>query len=470
MASRQTYDLIIIGAGAGGLSLASGAAQLGLRTALLERNLMGGDCLNYGCVPSKTLLAAAKNFWSLRKYQGQKTNITSDFPKIMDRVKNVITHIAIHDSVERFQSLGVTVIQQDAYFIDDKTIQAGAERFEGKYIVIATGSIPLIPPIPGLQNCSYLTNETIFDLPELPKHLLVIGGGPIGCELAQAFAMLGSKVSLIEAGEILRNDDREAVAIVRRNLEQTNISLYEHSEVVQVNKGDDGILVQTKHKNAPVEIKVTHILVATGRKAAIDSLQCARAGINTNEKGIILDERLRTSNKRVFVIGDAAGKLQFTHVANYHAGIVLRNIAFKIPANIHKQVIPWVTFTAPELAHVGIKENSPEFDSKKMKVLRCSYEDNDRAQTEGETIGLLKVVVNSKGLVLGATITGSQAGELLVPWTIAVRERKSLRMFTDLTIAYPTLSEISKRLASQFYAPKLFSSKVRRLVRFLIWF
>lgn len=467
-------DLAIIGAGAGGLSLAAGAAQLGLNVVLVEQGTMGGDCLNYGCVPSKSLLAAAEAFWHNQHNEVLNTSTPQtpvDFAQVMNHVKTVIETIAVNDSIERFESFGVQVIQAHGAFLNHKTLKAGSHIIEAKRYVVATGSSPAIPHISGLDHIDFYTNETIFSLTQLPPELLIIGGGPIGCELAQAFAMLGSKVNLLEGANILNHDDPEAVEVIRGSLIQYGIKLHELINITRIESNENGeINIHCSRENEELCISGSHLLIAAGRKPNIEQLHCEQAGIQFNEKGIIVDKRLRTHNKKIFAMGDVLGKLQFTHVANYHAGIILRNIAFKLPAKVRDTATPWVTYTTPELAHVGKSGTLCSAMGLKHEVLKLDYASNDRAQTGQKTIGFIKVIVSPKGVILGVTIVGDQAGELLLPWTIAIREKATLRMFTDTIIAYPTLSELSKSIASQFYKPKLFSRNVKKLVKFLSYF
>lgn len=466
----------IIGAGAAGLSLAAGLSQLGLSVILIEKGLMGGDCLNYGCVPSKALLASAKNFWQARHSQALGLiNVASpreqlDFQQVMQHIRHTIETLAVHDSVERFESLGVKVIQAQARFVDEKTIQAGDYKIKARHLVIATGSSPAMPPIPGLDDVPYLTNETIFSLAELPRHLLVIGGGPIGCELAQAFAMLGSHVSLLESDVLLNRDDRDCTAIVRESMQGTGVHLYEGVQVNQIKNDSDGIRLVAQHHGKSLELTGSHLLVAAGRQVRVDELGLDAAGIRCHGQRIEVDKKLRTSNRRVFAIGDAAGGLQFTHVANDHAGLVLKQIAFKLPATFQEKAIPRVTYTHPELAHVGMSEQEALQHPERYRILQLDFKANDRAHTDGNTQGLLKVIVTQKGKISGASLCANDAGELIFPWILAVREQRSLRFFTDTIIPYPTRNELSKRLASQFYAPKLFSPWVKKIVRFLSWF
>ncbi|MDF1684330.1 MAG: FAD-dependent oxidoreductase [Legionellaceae bacterium] len=467
-------DIAILGGGAGGLSLAAGAVQLGANVVLVESGKMGGDCLNYGCVPSKALLSAAKSAHHMRNAKTlgvHAKTIKINFQEVMQHVRASIEHIAEHDSVARFEALGVRVIQASGKFINSQTLEAGAYHIQAKRFVIATGSHAFVPPISGLDSVSYETNETIFNIEILPSHLIVIGGGPIGCELAQAFAMLGSNVTILEGFQILPQDDPDAVGLVRESLKSMGICIYEGIKVSSVksieSKIRKGLSVVIESEGEQIHIDGTHLLVATGRRANVDGLGLEASHVKYSDRGIDVDARLRSSNKKIYAMGDVAGRYQFTHIANYHAGIVLRNILFKLPVKINTHAVPWVTYTEPELAHVGMLVKNAE-KRPDLSITTSCVADNDRAVVSGETRGKITVITNRKGRVLGATIVGPDAGELILPWVIAVREKKSLRMFTDTIIPYPTLSEMSKRVAGEFYKPQLFSRKMRNLVRFLL--
>lgn len=463
-------DLAIIGAGSGGLSLASVASQLGLKVVLIESGKMGGDCLNSGCIPSKSLLAAAKVAYHLRyaaQFGIRVKEVDIDFQKIMQHVHRVIDTLAKNDSIKRFKSLGVHVIKASAHFLDAKTLVANDVAIQAKRFAIATGSSPFKPPIPGLEDTPYLTNETIFDLKELPKHLIVIGGGPIGCELAQAFSMLGSKVTIVEGLTILPKDDIDCVSILREQLSFMGIVIHEKSKVQQIShtpKKNIKVTIETQGKE--VIILGSHLLIATGRRANVEGLDLEKAGIRYSDKGIDVNSYLQTTNKKVYALGDVVGPYQFTHIASYQAGIVLRNSVFRIPCKINYNAVPWVTYTEPEIAHVGILAEDA-LKRTDLKITEWPFIDNDRAHTEHNLQGKIKVITNKKARILGVTIVGSHAGELILPWVIAVREQKSLRTFTDTIVPYPTLSEISKRVAGEFYKPQLFSKKMRWLVSLL---
>jgi len=466
-------DVCVIGAGAGGLSVAAGAVQMGASVVLIENRQMGGDCLNYGCVPSKSLIAAARAAAAVRT--AEQFGVTAkelhiDFKQVHQHVHNVIANIAPHDSPERFTQLGVQIIRAPAEFIDKKTVQAGDCIIKAKYFVVATGSMPNIPAIPGLTDTPYLTNETIFALTDAPQHLLVVGGGPIGCEIAHAYCLLGVPVTLLEVREILPKDDPELVVILKQKLIQDGLKLEENIVINKIYKDINGINISMKKNGGEQIINGSHLLIATGRRPNIEALNLIAAGVDHTKTGITVNARLRTTNKRIYAIGDAISGYQFTHVANYHAGIVLRNILFKLPARVDYRAVPWVTYTGPELAQVGLNEQQASKSGEKIQILRWPFVENDRAQTSGETTGLIKVIVNRKGTVLGVSILGKEAGELLLPWCVAIRERRRINMLTNVIAPYPTLSEISRQVAGSFYTPLLFSNKIKRLVRWLLRF
>lgn len=457
-------DLCVIGAGSGGLSVAAGAAQLGVSVALIESGKMGGDCLNYGCVPSKSLLAAAKRakvFRTSSPFGLQAIDPKIDFVKLHQHIQDVIKVIAPHDSAQRFEKLGVHVIREKAIFLSSKILQAGKHKIEAKYYVIATGSSPAIPPIPGLEAVNYLTNETIFDLKKKPDHLIVVGGGPIGCELAQAYSLLGVKTTILEAFSLLPKEDPEIVDVLRRSLKEDGVEIIEGAQVISISQSKDKIKLSLGQK----VIEGSHLLIATGRKANVEGFGLEKARIQYTPRGIEVDQRLRTSQKKIFALGDVIGQYQFTHVAAYHAQVVLKNCLFHIPAKVNMKALPWVTFTDPEIAHVGMLHSMAPSNS---KTLQWPYAECDRAQTEKETKGFIKVTVSPKGSILAVSIVGANAGELILPWGLALGKKISLRMLADVIVPYPTLSELTKKVAGSFYTPLLFSPWTRKLVQFLM--
>lgn len=464
-------DICIIGAGSAGLSIAAGAAQLGARTVLIEAHKMGGDCLNTGCVPSKSLLAAAKAAKAVR--EARRFGVASgepsvDFEAVNAYVHGVIDSIAPHDSVERFTGLGCTVIEGRARFVSERTVEAAGKTVRARRFVIATGSRAAVPPIPGVDSAPHFTNETIFDNMVLPDHLLVIGAGPIGCELAQAHRRLGAKVSVFDIGPLLPKDDPEAAAVVREALIDEGIDIHERVEILRVETRASGVALVLRQGGGERLIEGSHLLIAAGRKPNVEHLGLEAAGVRYSGGGIETDARLRTTNKRIFAAGDVAGGLQFTHLAGYHAGIVIRNALFRLPSRSEPKAFPWVTYTDPEIAQVGLAEaQARERHGDGVRILRADFADNDRARAEGETRGFLKAAVAKSGHVLGAIIVGRNAGELILPWVLAVSERLKISALSNVIVPYPTLSEVSKRAAGSYYTPTLFSSRTRKLVRFL---
>lgn len=472
---RIDADIAIIGAGSGGLSVAAGAAQLGVSTVLIERDRMGGDCLNTGCVPSKALLAAGK---AARRWQKDPLfGLTSsaplvDFGRVNDHVRSVIDGIAPNDSVERFEGLGVTVLKGHARFAGPRELVVNDQRIHARRVVVATGSRAAIPPIPGLDRTPYLTNESLFDVRELPEHLIVIGGGPIGLEMAEAHQALGSRVTVLDQANILPKDDPELVGLLRTSLSARGIDLREGVTIESVEPSLGGVAVAVLDPNGgPARIEGSHLLVAAGRRPNVEDLDLEVAGISWSRTGVDVDARLRTSNRNVFAIGDVAGGPQFTHIAGYHAGIVIRNALFRLPAKVDYRALPWVTYTDPELAQVGLTETQARArHGDSIVVLRAPYHDNDRAQAERQTEGLLKAVVDRSGTVLGASILGAQAGEMIQIWGLAISAKLNVKAIAGMILPYPTLGEVSKRAAGSFFTPKLFSPRTQKLVRTLAQF
>jgi pyruvate/2-oxoglutarate dehydrogenase complex dihydrolipoamide dehydrogenase (E3) component len=462
-------DICVIGAGSGGLSVAAGAAQLGAPTVLIEADRMGGDCLNVGCVPSKCLIAAARHAHALR--QGGPFGIAPvepvvDMKSVKRHIDDVIAGIAPHDSVERFEGLGVRVIKARARFTGPAEIAAGGQRIRARRFVVATGSRPAVPPVGGLDGVSFFTNETIFDNDVLPEHLIVLGGGPIGCELAQAYRRLGARVTILDIGPLLPKDDPELVAVVRQSLEADGVEILDRIEVVRAEPGPALVI---RSDGEVRRIAGSHLLVAAGRKPNIEELGLEAAGINYDKRGITVTDGLKTSNAKVYAIGDVAGGLQFTHVAGYHAGLVIRNALFRLPVKAKPETVPWVTYTDPELASVGLSEAAAREQGIAHEVVRWPFAENDRARTERATEGLVKLVIG-KGRVLGAAIVGAHAGELILPWVMAVQERAKVSTMAGLIAPYPTLGEAGKRAAGAHFTPRLFSAKTRKLVSLLRWF
>ena len=463
-------DLCVIGAGSGGLAVAAGAAQMGAEVVLVERGAMGGDCLNFGCVPSKSLLAAARvaDFWR----RGAALGIAYappqiDFAAVAESVQRVIASIAPNDSEERFAGLGVRVLRAEARFTSPRTVRAGEIVIRPRRFVIATGSQPMVPAIPGLGGVPYLTNETVFANRELPDHLIIIGGGPIGIEMAQAHRRLGARVTVIDVGPLLPRDDPELAASLTERLSEEGIDTRPRTEIAAVEHDGEAVAIRLASGE---RIAGSHLLVAAGRRPSIEALDLSAAGIAATVKGITVDARLRTTNRRAFAIGDVAGGPQFTHIALYHAGIVIRNALFHLPAKVDYRALPWVTYTDPELAQVGLTEAAARAADRSVRVLRWHFAENDRAQTERETEGLVKIMTRGNGLIAGASILGAGAGDLILPWALAISQKLKIGALANLIVPYPTRNEASKRAAGSYYTPTLFSPRTRRLVRFLARF
>jgi pyruvate/2-oxoglutarate dehydrogenase complex dihydrolipoamide dehydrogenase (E3) component len=474
MPELLTPDICVIGAGSGGLSVAAGAAAFGVSVVLVERGKMGGDCLNYGCVPSKALLAAAKRAYGLEtndRFGVKAQRAKTDFAVVHAHVHGVIDAIAPNDSKARFTGLGVRVIEGTARFKDPRTVIVdNAFEIKARRFVIATGSSPAAPPIPGLDTTPYLTNETIFDLRQCPKHLIVIGGGPIGLELAQAHRRLGAEVTVLEAATPLAKDDQECAAIVLDQLAREGITLRAGIKILRVERRRGGrvrVVLEAPDDGEEV-LEGSHLLVATGRRANVSDLGLDAANITFEDRGIRANKRLKTSNRRVYAIGDVVrGSPQFTHMANYHAGLVIRNALFRLPVNVDKGVIPWVTFTDPELAQAGLREDEARQRHGTIRVLRWPYHENDRAQAERRTHGHIKAITDKRGRILGVTIVGAHAGELITTWTLAIVQGLKVNAMLGLIVPYPTFSEIGKRAALTYFTPSLTNPWVRRVISLL---
>lgn len=463
-----TTDILVIGAGSGGLSVAAGAAQMGASVILLEGHKMGGDCLNYGCVPSKSLLASARAAHA--QAHASAFGLADLDPKVsyagaMDHVADVIAQIAPHDSVERFEGLGVKVIRAFGTFISPTQVQAGEDVIAARRIVVATGSSPLVPPIPGLDQVPYLTNETLFELRERPEHLLIIGGGPIGMEMAQAHRRLGAEVTVIEGETALSRDDPEMAAIVLERLRGEGITIAEQALASEVRGSKGAIEVTVEDGRA---FKGSHLLIAVGRRPNIARLNLEKAGITTRAGAITVDAALKTSNRRVYAIGDVAGGLQFTHVAGYQAGIVIRSAVLGLPAKARQDHLPWVTYTDPELAQIGMTEaEARKAHGGRLEVVRFNFAENDRAVAERKTTGCIKVMV-VRGRPVGVSIAGHQAGELAGLWALVLANRLKMKHLAGMVAPYPTMVEVNKRAAGAYFAPRLFeNATVKKVVRLI---
>ena len=470
MAERLQPDICVIGAGSGGLSVAAAAAAFGVSVVLVEKNKMGGECLNTGCVPSKALIAAGKRAHALadaRAFGVSAGPAEIDFAKVHRHVHDVIAAIAPNDSKERFNGLGVRVIAGAARFKGRNTVMVGdGIEIAARRFVIATGSSPALPPIAGLETVPYLTNETVFDLTARPEHLIVIGAGAIGLELAQAIRRLGAAVTVLEAGEPLAREDGECAAIVLDALAREGVLVRSNVAIARV-EGAGAKIKVVLAGDGEEAIEGSHLLIATGRRANTDGLALEQARIACDRNGIVVNKRLKTTNRHVYAIGDVAGRGQFTHLANYHAGLVIRNALFRLPVKVNADLVPRVTFTDPELAHVGLTEAQARSRGLTIRLLRWPYHENDRAQTERETAGHIKVVTDGRGKIRGATIVGAGAGELITTWTLAIDRGLPIRAIAAIIVPYPTLAEIGKRAAITYFTASLTNVWVRRIIALL---
>ncbi|MFT7107933.1 MAG: pyruvate/2-oxoglutarate dehydrogenase complex dihydrolipoamide dehydrogenase (E3) component [Yoonia sp.] len=466
--NRIKTDICIIGGGSGGLSIAAGAVQMGAKVVLLEGHKMGGDCLNYGCVPSKALIASAKQAHAMSlgaEYGVGEVEAQVDYAAAKDHVHDVIAQIAPVDSVERFEGLGVHVISEFGKFISKTEVRAGDTIIEARRFVVATGSRPFVPPIPGLDTVKHYTNEDIFELREKPKHLIVIGGGPIGMEMAQAHRRLGCEVTVIEGAKAFGKDDPEMAAIVLDNLKAEGINIVEEAPAEKISGKGDAITIHTPKG----EFTGSHLLMAVGRKVNTDKLDLDAGGIAYNLAGLKVGDDLRSiTNRKVYAAGDVAGGLQFTHVAGYHAGVLIRSILFGLPSKQKTSHIPWATYTDPELAQVGLTEAQAQKKfGARLEVVRFDFRHNDRLITERKNKGLIKAMV-IKGRPVGASIAGPLAGELIGMWAMAIANNMKMSAIANTVLPYPTVSEVNKRAAGAYFSPRLFESdKVKRIVGFV---
>ena len=479
--SKKTYnvDLCIIGAGAGGLSIASGAAQLGRSVVLYEAEAMGGDCLNYGCVPSKALIAAGKHahaFSTGEPFGVAIAEPTIDFAAVKSHVKGVIETIAPVDSQERFEGLGCTVIRELASFKDANIVQSASTITRAKRIVIATGSRASAPPIPGLKKTPFTTNEEIFSIEKLPKHLLIIGSGPIGLELGQTFNRLGSKVEIIDIAHPLDRSEPEHAKVLIEALKEEGVIFHApvNTKLVRTTRAKpssrkSGVAIDLEDGTT---ITGSHLLVAAGRRPVIENLNLEAAGVTTGRGGIVTDKYLRTSNKRVYAIGDVSGRGGLTHIAGHHASVIIKNFYFvpffKASAEINN--MPAAVYTQPELASIGLTEKSARGKYSDIKVVHFDFEENDRAIAERSTKGAVKIIARSNGRIVGASIVGESAGDLIHIISLAMANKMKIVHLTKMISPYPTRSEAVKRAASSWYTESIFSPKTRKLAALMARF
>ncbi len=475
----EQRDLIIIGGGVGGLVTASVAAQLGLSVTLIEKSgKLGGDCLHYGCVPSKSLIQAARVAETVRRAGRFGIEATLKVPAELGRVnrhiREVIETIQQHDDPERFRAYGCEVLFGTARFTAKDRIVVDGRTLQAKRFVIATGSSPAVPDLPGLKEAGYQTNETVFAMPSLPQRLAVVGGGPIGVELAQSYARLGSQVTLIQRNNtILPREEPAASRLLQQRLSGEGLDIVTGVQIERVDSANGTRTLHCKANNGVRLVEVDEILIAAGRQPNTGGLELERAGVEYDRHGIRVDRRLRSSNRRIFACGDVAGPYLFTHMAEYQAGIVLSNIVFRLPRRVDYSVVPWVTYTEPELARVGVTEAEARMQGMRYDVLQFDFADIDRALAERSTDGFIRLIVKQGsrwrggGRILGATIIGPQAGELLHEIVLAMKLGARIGDIAATVHAYPTLAQIHRRAVNRHYGRKLFSPATRRLAGWL---
>ena len=456
-----THDVVVVGAGAAGLTVAGGLGRLGLAVALVEADRMGGECLNSGCVPSKALIACARRVQAVREAARFGVRVAApeiDWPQVRAHVRGSIAAIAPHDAAERFEAWGVDVVRGHARFIAPRALDVAGRRLAAPRIVLATGSRPKLPPLDGLATVPYFTNEILFDLDALPRRLLVLGGGPIGCEMAQAFRRLGSEVVLVEAERLLPGSDPEAAALVTARLRAEGIDIFEAAHVVRVESRGGAIRLPLGDGQV---VEGSHLLLAVGRAANVADLGLDVPGVTTGDDGIVVDRHGRTSARGITAIGDCRAGPRFTHAAGYEGARLVTRLGFGVPAPIDRAALPRVTYTDPALAEVGIGEAEARRGQGRVEVIRAPFADNDRAVTDGDMDGFCKVI-SRDGRPVGATIVGAGADELLLPWILAIgRTRPTLWALSGLMLPYPTRGEVAKAVAFAAFAPRIFSRVAR---------
>ncbi len=470
------YDLGILGGGAAGLTAAAGAAQFGAKTLLVEKaRKLGGDCLHFGCVPSKTLIRTA-GVWSLAGRAKEFGLPEIELPPVslaavMDRVRSVVDTIQEHDSPERFCKLGAEVRFGEPRFADDHTVSVDGNRLTAGAWIVATGSSPSLPPVEGLADVPYWTNETVFSQKELPGHLVVLGGGPIGVEMAQAFQRLGSQVTVVEyADQVLGPEDPDIAAILRNRLEAEGVKVLTNAKALKAVAVNSSVLLRVapaKGEGEPWTIEGDVLLVAAGRKANVEGLELPAAGVAFSPRGVPADRRMRTNVPHIYACGDVNGVFPFTHVAGYEAGIALSNAVLRLPRKADYTKVPWCTYTDPEVASIGLNEKRAKAVGVEYRVLESPFRSVDRALAEGETEGKIKVLIDPSGALLGCQIAGHHAGELIHEWVAAINGGVKLSTLAGAIHAYPTLAEISKKASGSYYSEKLFSDRTKKILRFL---
>ena len=470
--STYDYDIGVIGAGAAGLTVASGAAQLGAKTLLLEKEqLLGGDCLHYGCVPSKTLIKSAAVYHQLTRIEEfglpGVTRQPVDFAQVRERIARTIAEIQHHDSVARFSGMGVTVRFGDAAFIDDHKVDVDGVELTAKKWVVCTGSAPFIPPVPGLHDINPLTNRTVFSLDRLPDALIVMGGGPIGIEMAQAFSRLGSRVTVVQRNkQILSREDADLADRLQHMLEQEGIGFFCGAEILSAAEDQEGKTVVIRDAEGKEQaLTGSHVLVGTGRAVNVAGLHLDNAGVVYTGRGIEVDRRLRTSRPHIFAAGDITGAYQYTHAAGYEGGIVVTNAVMGLPRKTNYRWMPHCTYSDPELGGIGMTEKEARERGIAYDIVEEPFGDNDRARAESQTSGLIRLLLDRHGKPLGVRLLGFHAGDLLAEWVAVLNGGVKLSTVAGAVHPYPTMGEINKRVAGAYFADRIFSDRVRKILR-----
>ncbi len=470
------FDLTIIGGGVGGLNAASGAAQLGARVALVEKYKLGGDCLYYGCVPTKTLIRSAKIISYIRRakeYGLNETEVSFDFKNVMDHMRNTIAKVGTHDDPKRFEDMGIKVFFALGKFIDPQTFDLDGQRITSRQFVIATGSRSAAIPIKGIDKVDYLTSDSALELNYLPKSIIILGGGPIGLEFAQLYARFGSKVTILEkTNQILPREDKEVADILESILKDEGIEIHTGVEVDHVRQEGNQKVVVVKRNGLERLFQAEDFMIAVGRAPNIEGLNLEAAGVKTEKKGIIVNRNMRTSTGNIWACGDVTGKYLFTHVAEYQAGLIVFNALVPVIKRIADyRVVPWATFTDPELGRVGLTEDEARQRYKEIKVYKYDMKNLDKAIIEGEEKGIIKIVCTRRGMLLGAHVLASQGAEIIHEFILAMKSNIRIGNISDTIHIYPTLAQAVKRATDRYYAEKIFTGWVPKLAKKMIrWF
>ncbi len=472
----KDFDLTVIGGGAGGLNVASGAVQLGARVALVEKDKLGGDCLYYGCVPTKTLIQSAKVASLIKRskeYGLNDTNISFDFKNVMAHMREVISKIGVNDDPKRFEDMGVKLFFGDGRFVDPHTFELNGRTITSKKFVISTGSRAVAIPIKGLENIKYLTSESALELDSLPKSIIILGAGPIGLEFAQVFARLGSKVTVVEKmGQVLPREDKEISDTIESILKEEGIEIHTCLNVLQVKEEGNQKIVVAECSGQEKTFKADEFMLAIGRAPNLEGLNLEAAGVKVEHRNIVVNSSMRTTARNIWACGDVTGQYLFTHIAEYQAGLVVANALIPfMKRKANYRVVPWVTYTDPELGRVGLTEDEARQKYRNIKVYKYDVKDLDRAVIEGEDRGIIKIVCTKKGKILGAHVLAPQGGELLHEFVLAMQNNLGVGSITRTIHVYPTLSQAVRRTTNKYYAEKIFSGWIPKVTKKLIrWF